>query len=305
MNALRAPRALSVLTPTFDDIGSLKRVRRAGSAGSVATLLFLRAWGSLVEGRDPAHIAAETTALALVATRLGGIDGDVLAQAGLTRAECLRVLLRAFDHAAAAIDVAQRVLLRDALASAPAHAPERAVPPFARALAEQPRAGATALGAPRLILEPPESHAEHCAAVAMYGVLAAPRYGADPATVFLLALAHHLHNARLPDAGFAGEELLGEYLEPIVASFTSEALRAIPATLAQRIVALRPLLREAESPEARAFHAADVIDRVLQVRHYARVAAFEVSHALDDLDLVHAGPLQSFHASVLAEAHLP
>ncbi len=60
------------------------------------------------------------------------------------------------------------------------------------------------------MFEPPENHAEHCLAVAVYGVLLAPRYGADPSVVFLAGLAHHLHNARLPDSGFTGEALLGD-----------------------------------------------------------------------------------------------
>ena len=87
-----------------------------------------------------------------------------------------------------------------------AEAPDRdhEVPGFVEALCRQPRAGATAPGRPRLIVEPPENHAEHCWAVAVYGALLADDVDADPADAFLLGLAHHLHNAVLPDAGFAG-----------------------------------------------------------------------------------------------------
>ncbi len=62
---------------------------------------------------------------------------------------------------------------------------------------------------------------------------------------------------------------------------------------------------DAATPEGRAFNAADVMDRVLQMRQYDRVAAFTTAQALDDLELVHAGPLQAFHRAVLAEAGLP
>jgi hypothetical protein len=48
-----------------------------------------------------------------------------------------------------------------------------------------------------------------------------------------------------------------------------------------------------------------VIDRVLQVRQYARAAAFTVDQALDELELVHGGPVQAFHLAVLEEAGLP
>ena len=61
----------------------------------------------------------------------------------------------------------------------------------------------------------------------------------------------------------------------------------------------RAVLPDATTAEGRAFHAADVFDRVLQMEQYARVAAFETRQALVDLDLVHPGPLQAFHQDVL------
>jgi hypothetical protein len=128
--------------------------------------------------------------------------------------------------------------------------------------------------------------------------------GADPVAPFLLGLSHHLHNVVLPDAGFAGEVLLGDALEPLMARLEERELAALPPELAgrvQEVLALRP---GADVAEARAFHAADVLDRVLQVHHHARAAAFTASQALDDLDLVHAGPVQAYHLDVLAAAGL-
>ena len=61
---------------------------------------------------------------------------------------------------------------------------------------------------------------------------------------------------------------------------------------------------DAVAPESQAFHAADVLDRVLQVHHHARAAAFTADQALDDLDLVHEGPVQAFHLDVLRSAGL-
>ena len=136
-------------------------------------------------------------------------------------------------------------------------------------------------------------------------MLAASRYGASGEDAFLLGMVHHLHNAILPDSGFAGELLLGAHLEPIVERFTEAVLVELPEALAARAREVRKrLLPAADDPEARAFHAGDVIDRVLQVRQYERVASFRASHALDDLQLVHAGPIQRFHLNVLAEAGL-
>ena len=63
--------------------------------------------------------------------------------------------------------------------------------------------------------------------------------------------------------------------------------------------------RTPSTPVGRAFHAADVIDRVLQMRHYEQVAQFTTAQALDDMELVHAGPTQAFHFAVLQDAGLP
>ena len=179
-----------------------------------------------------------------------------------------------------------------------------APPALAAVLCRQPRAGATAPGRARLVVEPPESHGDHCFTVAAYGVLLAPVFGADPVAPFLVGLAHHLHNVALPDAGFAGEVLLGDALEPLIARLEERELAALPPDLAARLRDVLALRADAQAPESRAFHAADVLDRVLQVHHHARAAAFTADQALDDLELVHAGPVQAFHLDVLAAAGL-
>jgi hypothetical protein len=98
--------------------------------------------------------------------------------------------------------------------------------------------------------------------------------------------------------------LLGEELDGIVRRLTAEVLNALPSEPAAR---LRPLLDcrdDAATAVGRAFHAADVLDRVLQVQHHARAAAFTAEQALVDLDLVHDGPVAGFHADVLQAARL-
>lgn len=184
-------------------------------------------------------------------------------------------------------------------------APKRSpLPAFVGALSRQPRAGATAPGQPRLIVEPPGNHAEHCWAVAVYGALLADDVDADPADAFLLGLAHHLHNAVLPDAGFVGEMLLGVHLEPVVHRLTDRELATLPAELAERIRALLACRADAATPVGGAVHAADVLDRVLQCHHHARAAGFTAEQALVDLELVHAGPVADYHHAVLAAAGL-
>ncbi len=299
MTTAAPPSAVAGLAGLRRELSDLKRVRVAGRPGSLAEGLFRAAWAALVAGEDAGAVALRVTGRAVAATVLAGVDAAVLVGAGLTRAEAGDVVARAVGARPEALD--PRLGAAAAAELPGAGAP---VPPFAELLCAQPRAGATAPGRPRLVLEPPESHGDHCLGVAVGAVLLAPGLGADPAACFLGALAHHLHNARLPDSGFAGEVLLGEHLDPVVRRLTADALAELPAALRARVEAVLGLNLHLGSPEARAVVAADVLDRVLQMRQYARAAAFTVDVALDELDLVHAGPLQEYGLAVVAAAAL-
>ena len=293
--------ALAALRPLLTEVGDAKRVRVAAVPGSLAEQAFARAWGRLVAGEDAAAVALSETAAAVARARLAGIDGAVLRTAGLADDEALAVLRRGFDEVAGPLDAGLRAELRAAL---PLAVPTPQPPPLADLLNRQPRAGATAPGRARVVVEPPESHGDHCLTVAVYGVLVAPAFGADPVAPFLVGLAHHLHNVVLPDAGFAGEVLLGAALDRVMATLEERELAALPGPLAERLRTVLRLRADAGAPESQAFHAADVLDRVLQVHHHARAAAFTAGQALDDLELVHAGPVQAFHLDVLAAAGL-
>ena len=288
------------LTPLAAELGDLKRIRDASSPDSLAVRAFRSAWGRLAAGEDARSVALSTTADALAAARLGGIDRAVLESAGVP--DPATILGRSFDEVAAPVSPALRQALRSHLGQAPRPA---AAPAFAEALIRQPRAGATCPGKPRLVLEPPESHGDHCLVVAVLGAVLAGAYRADPAVVFVAGMAHHLHNAVLPDSGFAGEILLGNELGPLMRRLFDRELATLAPPVAETLRAALATIGDADTPEGRAFNAADVMDRVLQMRQYDRVASFTTAQALDDLELVHAGPLQAFHQAVLAEAGLP
>ena len=288
------------MRPLLVEIGDAKRVRVASAPGSLAEQAFARAWARLLDGEDPADVALSETAAAVVRARLAGIDAAVLTASGLSDHDALDVLRRAFDEVTAVLPGADRLRQHVRLLGPAAAAP----PAFAAVLSRQPRAGATCPGKPRLLVEPPESHGDHCLTTAVYGALLAPVFGADPVAPFLVGVAHHLHNVCLPDAGFAGEVLLGDHLEQVVSTLEERELAALPGPLADRLRGVLRLRADASTPEAQAFHAADVLDRVLQVHHHARAAAFTASQALDDLELVHEGPVQSFHDEVLAASGL-
>ena len=295
------------LVPLLSEMGDLKRLRTAHGEGSLAERSFRRAWAAVIAGEPPAKVALRETAAAVAAARLGGIDARVLRRSGLDDEQAVSILRRSFDSVSdvlpgpLAADLRGELGPREELSYT--NTPS-GLPSFVGALARQPRAGATAPGKPRIMVEPPESHAEHCGVVALYGVLLSGHFGAEPGEVFLAGLAHHFHNAVLPDAGFAGEELLGEHLGSIFEGLNGEAISTLPEGVRGDVRAALGLVGNAESPGARAFNAADVLDRVLQMRHHARAAAFTLDQALDELDLVHEGPLKGFHEEVLREADL-
>ena len=287
-------------------LADLKRIHDARSSDSLATRGFRAAWQSLCAGETCGSVADSITADALVATQLGAVDRGVLQASGIS--DALGSLQRGYDAASHSLPDATRTRLRRQVAQSPGVSwPFRAVaglPAFVELLAGQPRAGATCPGKPRIMLEPAENHADHCLAVAVIGVTLSEFYGADPAIVFLAGLAHHLHNAILPDSGFAGEVLLGDQLAPLMRNLFAREIASLPPHLTNPVQAALAIIVDASTPEGRAFHAADVIDRVQQMHHYERVATFRASQALEDLNLVHEGPVQEFHRDVLAQAGL-
>lgn len=293
--------ALSDLRPLLREIGDAKRTRVAGRPGSLSEQAFSRSWARLVDGEDASDVALSESAAAVARARLAGIDRAVLTAAGLASDEALDVLRAGFDEVAGCLDHGLADRLRASLPLVREAAP---APALVAALNAQPRAGATCPGVARVVVEPPESHGDHCFTVAVYGVLVSPLVRADPVEAFLCGLAHHLHNVALPDAGFAGEVLLGAHLVPVMEVLEARELAALPAALADRLRTALALRADAVAPSSQAFHAADVLDRVLQVHHHARAAAFTASQALDDLQLVHDGPVQQFHLEVLADAGL-
>ena len=242
-----------------------------------------------------------TTASALAAAVLGDIDCPTLMELGLAPDAVSRVRRAGLQEIAREVSPALWAALADDL-----DAPEVALPlpPFVARLAAQPRAGVTCPGRPRILFEPSENHAGHCLVVAVYGVLLAPRYAADPATVFLAGLAHHLHNARLPDSGFTGEALLGDDLPLAMNNATALAMAELAAPVRARVAAAREILADADTPEGRAFHAADAIDRVLQIEQHLRPGTVSMRTVLVDMALVHEGPVKRFQDQVLADMGL-
>lgn len=290
------------LRPLFRELGDLKRIRSADRAGSTADRLFADAWGALAADDAVERVMRVTVAKAVAAARLADLDLAKLRQLGLGAADARTVLERSFDTVAGALDPTLVATLRSALGDT---LTPGAPPGFVAQLARQPRAGVTCPDRPRIMLQPEENHAEHCLIVAVYAVIAAPAFGADPAAVFLAAMAHHLHSAAMPDAGYSDEVLLGDKLSRVIDNARAIALADLePALQAQVLAAIAPIASDA-TPEARAFHAGDVIDRVLEIEQHLATAAVTMPHVLDTYGLVHDGPVKPFHDRVLAAVGLP
>ena len=294
-------RAPPDLLPVLRMLGDLKRIRSSGRNGSIASRLFAAAWVDVAAGVPVVDVARRIVFDALAATQLGDLDAAALGAAGVPPDEIRRICVEAVTAAAAPLDAG----LRDWLLQAPAMEPAAGSPPaFVTQLAAQPRAGATCPGRGRLVLEPPEDHAEHCGIVAICAVILSPIWGARAETVFLAGLAHHLHNALLPDAGFAGEVLLGEWLLPAMARATGLALDELAPAPRAAVEAACLILPDATTPEGCAFHAADTLDRVLQVEHHLRAAGTSMDFVLREMELVHAGPVKPFQDAVLGRMGL-
>jgi 5'-deoxynucleotidase YfbR-like HD superfamily hydrolase len=287
--------------PLFRELGDLKRIHSAERPGSTAERLFRDGWAMLAAGADPAAVMARTVAAALAAARLGDLDLAGLRALGLGD-EAVAVLGRSLDEVAGPLDPALVARLRPALAEG---GPEAGpVPDFVERLCRQPRAGVTCPGRPRIMLQPAENHAEHCLMVAVYAVLASPREGADLVPVFVASMAHHLHNAAMPDSGFSGEVLLGDALDGVIARARDAALGELAPGVAQTIRAALAPIGGYATPEARAFHIGDVLDRVLEIEQHLRAATVTMDAVLGTYGLVHDGPVKGFHDRVLAEAGL-
>ena len=308
--ALQTAHAVAVpmlagLRPLLVRLNNTKRMRSADEPHrSMAARSFARTWRDLAAGAEPEAVAWREAAAAVSTVVLGAIDAASLRRAGLAESAVHDVLCTAIARAVDGLTpaVLQRLIaavpaLRASASSEPAPAPC-----FVQRLQDQPRAGATSPTADRLMLEPAESHADHSQAVAVAAVLIAGQASADVVAPFLAGLSHHLHNATLPDAGFAAEELLGAHWPALVDQAREQALRELLPRLAAKVRQSLTLVDRADDNTSRAFQTADVIDRVIEAEHFERIARYSLADALGARGLVHAGPLQGFQQSVLALA---
>ena len=293
--AIREEGLAAVLRPLLGEINDTQTGSGCADHPSVAwpASRSERAWGHLLDrgtnARRKRGPIREACSRALIAARLGGIDAAILAQGGLETGRDPKPSCEAAVDAVA--DSARSTTSFGPIRAAARRPRRRPRTTFDRnanvaRLRRSPGPPATPgwrhpAGPPSP--DPRTARGPRRALLQVTADLRRPPValmtGADPAVPFLAGLAHHFHNAYLPDSGFAGEELLGDHLLPIMDRFTAKSLAQLPAGSSPTRVRDAPARSspDADTPEARAFHAADVLDRVLQMDHYAQVSAVRVA----------------------------
>ena len=295
---------LSELTPLLRQMNGLKRVRDPwAQLASLADRIFIRGWERMTAGEAVEDVALAETAQAVAAVTLSALDARVMEAHDATPDEASAVTQAAVERVGGGIDAGLRQRLFEA-AARPVPRMTLHFPGYVEALINQPRAGATHPTRPRLFLEPAESHGDHCGITAVYAVLLSPHFGADAGTVFTIGLAHHLFNASLPDVGFAGDRLLSRFslAEKVTAAAFEKAYAQINEPLRSHVrKALTHTLRT-DTPQAKTFHAADVLDRVLEMAWHAESAGFELATAMGEMNVVHEAAEQALQRRVLESA---
>lgn len=303
-------RQCEPLRRLLGEVQDLKRIRSAAFSDTLATHRYrqvMQRLGRVLDrSHDPARlaeVAVDETVYAVVATRLGALGPDVLQRLGVPPEQIREICSSAFAEHWAAWPGPMPKKAFDGMGQRSDLSVDETVDEklgmLIQRLCAEPRAGATAPHKSRVLVVPQESQAEHCYTTAVTAVILAAYFAADPGQAFAVALLHHLHNAFMPDAGFAGEILLGSSLDAVINAARAQALEYLPPALGQLSMAAAATMTHLETPVARVVNAADAIDRVLQTRFHQQMADFDAEGVQRDLDLVHEGPLQSFQNSVL------
>ena len=303
----------------INELSDLKRITSARFDGSLASHRFGGAIAAMREIADRSEsnrdadtaldrLARDEVAAAIIATRGSAMDVEALVDLGVDRKKAFEFFLPALrehldDDAIAALRLDDR---KDDAPQRLANAGE-GVQEFCRRMIAEPRSGATAIGKSRVLVTPTESHADHCyltAVTASLFCLLDPNRRGWMGQAFVAGMLHHAHNAVLPDGGFAGELMLGDDLPTIIAAARSRAIAMLGHTMAPWVHSASQVMTHVEDDLSQVVNAADAVDRVMQTRYHEQVATFDADDVCRRLELVHAGPLQSFQQSALRQLGL-
>ncbi|UZO79260.1 hypothetical protein NBT05_09780 [Aquimarina sp. ERC-38] len=309
------------ISSLFIQLQDLKRQQPLGYSYSITEHLFIEGWNRIIKGENIEQVAGIITAKALLSITFPGFESGFFKELDLEKDKVTNILYGALYQYIKEYEINKNLanLLIDSLHHELGSITEGSITgftkklkteafqeqaPFVYQLVKQPRAGATNPNSSRMLLLPPESHADHCLVTAVYSVLLAPTYEADFGTSFLIAMSHHLHNASLPDMGYAGEMALGDHLQFILDQSRRKALAVFPMEFQLKILDAIYKHEDISLPEGQASAAADVSDRVLDIYWRIKATKIDKKQLLDDLELIHPGPIQHFQNSFIRSLQL-
>ncbi|MCF3936493.1 hypothetical protein L1787_24180 [Acuticoccus sp. M5D2P5] len=319
------------LAPFFAEVAELKRVGSDLWEGrSLADARFRRAWAALVAGASPQRVAFTELAVAGAHVSFGNVDGTTLTEAGVSAEDRRVIYHRAAERALGPLEPPFDDAIESLADGFTAPVP---VPEFVTRLSSQQR-----VGPPKPVKRPPppprafdpevdglfddhvgeapafdamedladpfeaeERQSEHSWTTAVIaGII--QRWRNEPIwPAVLLGLVHHAEHAFLPEEG---PENVHEYGEAERNASLERALAECPPELAATCRTLLAERQDTTTTLGSAFNAANVVDRILQQRHYANVAGLSLSDAVDGHDVVRPGPLEAFHLHVLETLRL-
>jgi hypothetical protein len=168
-------------------------------------------------------------------------------------------------------------------------------------LAEAPRAGYASRDRVKCIPFPRETQGEHSVVCALIAAVLARERDVDIVGPCVMALFHHLPATMLPMIDHEAAALIGH---AAAAALESRALARSLADLppfSRGLIAKALARYESAAPACTEdpFVEADILDRVLQVRYYERVASLTVASASRDHGLLNEGPLGDAQRRIL------
>lgn len=278
-------------------IGELKRMSSLDPRYSIAQSLFLEATSALLCARsavDWPDIIDRLTVQALLQSVAGAWHPDLIEALG--HDEWQHVSGVFLDSALAGLPGRLRQYYKDDLKRFrwPALRPTEPGGPAAqrvRAVCEIQRAGYAAPGKVKCSPYPRETQGEHCLVCAVYTALLCRLRELDPICPVLMALFHHLSAPLMPNFDHEGELLTGSaHSSAIEQAGCRMILRDFDDPLRSALSGIFPASGgSGELSGMEPFQEADVLDRVLQVRYYSRMASVNVEQAVAEYELLNRG----------------
>lgn len=304
----------SELLNILERAGELKRIPSAVYPSSVAGAFFLET-ARLVTASPAGDCLVDIFDWMTVKSLVGAVIGDwgPDSTAALGRETWREMASKALGHVLAAGPPQLRVYYEERFNDLwPRYhnytcATDARADRWLKAICATPRAGYATVGRPKCIPYPRESQADHSLVSTVYASLLARLRRADVTKVCLMSLSHHLTAPLLPNVDHEVEQLIGpDESRRIEMKAAEYILSDFPAHVAEEIQQALATFRDGgcDEVERSIVLEADLLDRVLQVRYYEKIASLTVTTAIQQYELLNRGPLERFQREILRAYNL-